>query len=302
MNIKFEKLLGDIPVHWPTFLDIPPSESDPDDCQVWIVPIPYDLTTSYKSGARHGPSVIVEASRHLEDYDHELGRDVSKVGIATLPFLQPSVNSVEDSLLIWRKVIGMALEKGKFPLVLGGDHSLSIGSGEAVADFYPEATILYIDAHADMRDSFMGSKFSHACSARRIWEKSNIVLAGIRSLSEEENEFISDNAVPMYTIDERGFFSDKTITNIIERLGSNVYLSIDLDVFDPSVISDVGTPEPGGLLWEGMLHLLKAVAKNSSIIGADIVELSPISPTVTSGYTAAKLAYKLIGYATEFND
>ena len=299
MDSKYEEIFPDIPVSWPTFLDMPPSESDPDDCYIWITPVPYDLTTSYKSGARYAPAIIIEASRHLEDYDQELDRDISKVGIATLPFIQPSVNSIEETLYFIEKVVRTTLERKKFPLILGGDHSLSIGAGRAVVDFYPDVTVLYIDAHADMRDSFMGSQFSHACSARRMSEKSNLVLAGVRSFSAEEYHFISDNSIPMFTIDKLGGFTDQTLEKIVKKIGDTVYLSIDLDVFDPSVIPDVGTPEPEGLFWEGMMSLIKAVAKNSNIIGADIVELSPVNLNAVSAYTTAKLAYKIIGYVTE---
>lgn len=290
--------LGDVPLQWNTFLDTPPEESDPDEALVFVIPVPYDSTTSYKGGAREGPRAIIEASRHLEDLDLELGRDISSVGIHTTPALAPDVGGPEAMIANVRKAVRHAAGQGKLVALLGGEHTISVGAVQALAEVHSDLSVLYLDAHADMRDTYMGSRWGHASVARRVCEVSPLVLVGVRSACAEEISFIEKEDLPVFFWP--GSLSDKTdLANAVtELLSPNVYISVDLDVFDPSEVAAVGTPEPGGMHWEEVTNLLNAVGLRRNIVGFDIVELSPSLGPEAGAYAAAKLAYKLIGYAT----
>ena len=291
--------LGDAPLQWRTFLDTPPSEDDPGSARVFIIPVPYDGTTSFKSGARHGPAAIIEASRHLEDYDIELRRDISEVGIHTTPELQPQADGPQAMIASVRTAVSSAVSQGKFTVLLGGEHTITVGAVQALSEIHSDLSVLYIDAHADMRDSYQGTRWGHASVARRVSEICPVALVGIRSISAEEMEFIGEQGIPVQ------FWSPGSSDNLAEatdlaskHLTGSVYISIDLDALDPSIMSAVGTPEPGGMLWHELLALLRAVSMRANIVGFDIVELSPPEGPSSCAFTAAKLAYKLIGYAT----
>ena len=291
--------LGDIPLQWRTFLDTSPRENDPEAARVFVIPVPYDSTTSFKSGARHGPAAILAASRHLEDYDIELDRDISEVGIHTTPELQPRMDSPRSMIASVRAAVGNATSHGKLPVLLGGEHTISIGAVQALAERHSDLSVLYIDAHADMRDSYQGTRWGHASVARRISEICPIVIVGARSISAKEIEFVKGQGVPIH------FWSTGSPDNLADaitmasnHLTGNMYISIDLDALDPSIMSAVGTPEPGGILWHELLALLRAVSRCANIVGFDVVELSPPEGPAACAFTAAKLAYKLIGYAT----
>ncbi len=292
--------LGDTSLQWRTFLDTPPHEDEPANAAVFIIPVPYDSTTSFMSGARDGPAAIIEASRHLEDYDIELDCDISQVGIHTTPELQPRMDGPKSMLAAVRGAVESAASHGKLPVLLGGEHSITIGAVQALAELHSDLSVLYIDAHADMRDSYMGTKWGHASTARRISEVCPLVLAGVRSMSAKEKEFIEGQGIPMQLW---GAGSPASLDGAIElatnHLTENIYISIDLDVFDPSIMAGVGTPEPGGLLWHEILALLLVVSHRANIVGFDVVELNPSQGPVSCAFTAAKLAYKLIGYATQ---
>ncbi len=264
-----------------------------------LVPAPYDGTASYGKGARHGPRAIIEASRHLEDFDLELGADPSALGIYTAPDViceaegpEAMAAAVEEAVAAWA---GPGPGPGRLVGVLGGEHSVTIGAVRAMAARFDGLSVLYLDAHADMRDEYQGSRYSHACSARRVAEICSIVEVGVRSAEESEWEWMTRKGVPVVTWPP-GVGSDY-LADVIAALGDQVYVSVDLDVLDPSIMSAVGTPEPGGMGWHDLLRLLKRVAAERSIVGFDVVELAPEEGPEACSYTAAKLVYKLIGYA-----
>ena len=300
MSVQDYLWLGETPLHWRTFLDTPPSEADPGDARVFVIPVPYDSTTSYKTGARHGPAAIIDASRHLEDYDIELDRDITEVGIHTTPEVQPNMDGPKAMVETVSAAVKSAASRGKLTAMLGGEHTITVGAVQAYSDLYEDLSVLYIDAHADLRESYQGTRWGHASVARRIYDICPLVLVGIRSTSAEEMNFITGQGIPTQ------FWSSQATDNIraaialaSEHLSENVYISIDLDAIDPSIMSAVGTPEPGGMLWHEILALLRAVSRKANIVGFDIVELSPPEGPAACAFTAAKLAYKLIGYATQ---
>jgi agmatinase len=271
--------------------------SDLSSARVVILPAPYDSTTEWQSGARHGPHAIINSSQYLELYDIELDLEIYKVGIHTLPSIQPSFSSPESMIERVYRVTREIIKQDKFPVMLGGEHSLSLGMVKAIKEKFSDICVLQLDAHADLRDEYLGTRYGHACVMRRIYELCPIVQVGIRSLSFEERQFINQNDIPTFYI--KNSSSDLPPTdNIINSLGSNVYVSIDLDVFDPSIMPSVGTPDPAGMLWNEVVNLLRCVAENRQLIGFDLVELCPGACDHTSAFTAARLAYKLIGYAT----
>ena len=281
----------------PNFLDTPQDQHLLDEARVVLIPVPYDSTTSYKSGARDAPSAIIEASRHLEDFDLELLRDISQVGIYTMPAVEPHLGSPEDMVERVRCVVATLASRGKIPVVLGGDHSLSIGSVMAMKEVYPDLSVLFLDAHADLRSEYMGTRWGHACTARRMMEVCSVVEVGVRSLSQEEHTFIREGELPVFFWRDGDSLEDSH-RDIISRLSSRVYVSVDLDVLDPSIMPAVGTPEPGGMSWQHLLSLLRRVGEEREIVGFDVMELSPRAAQEACVYTAAKLVYKLIGYAT----
>ena len=286
----------DVPRTWETFLDTPASQTL-DDANVVIVPIPYDSTTTFKSGARHGPRAAITASKQLEEWDIELGRDISTVGIYTTQEIEPHTGGPEAMIERVRRVAGHFTSQDKLVALLGGEHTITLGGVSAALEKHPDLTVLYLDAHADLRDEYMGSRWSHACVARRLSERAPVVQVGVRSMSRDESRFIGANGVPVFTWPP----SDKieqVAANVIERLSGEVYVSIDLDVLDPSIMSAVGTPEPGGMTWTAATKLLRLISKRRQIVGFDVVELSPNEGPEACAFTTAKLLYKLIGYAT----
>ena len=290
--------LGDVPLQWNNFLDIPPEESDADKSRVFVIPVPYDSTTSFKGGAREGPGAIIEASRTLEDLDLELRRDISEIGIHTTPALVPDVSGPEAMISNVRTAVQAVAAKGKLVAMLGGEHTITVGAVQAMRELHSDLSVLYLDAHADMRDTYMGSRWGHASVARRVSELSTLVLVGVRSASAEEVSFISQQRIPVYFWPESSADMSGLADDVIDHLSTNVYVSVDLDVFDPSEVAAVGTPEPGGMHWGEVVGLLRAVGRRRTIVGFDIVELSPSQGPEAGAYAAAKLAYKLMGYAT----
>ena len=304
------------------FLGIPEEQSRLDEARVVILPVPYDSTTSFKSGARHGPRAIVEASYNLEDYDPELDADVAQLGIHTAPWLEPHMEGPRYMIERVREAVYPLLGQGKLVALLGGEHSVSTGQVKALVENYSDLSVLYLDAHADLRDEYMGTGWGHASVARRISEMCPLVQVGVRSLSLEEMEFIRNGGVNTFfwpPSDGRGsppgwnggfqtpgvspfggaphLGAGSVVQEIINLLSPNVYITIDLDVFDPTSMSAVGTPEPGGMDWHQVTSLLRAVAEQRHILGFDVTELSPSEGSTACAYTAAKLVYKLLAYA-----
>lgn len=266
--------------------------------KVVMLQVPYDKTATYKKGTVNGPAAIIEASKKMELYDDELNQETYKIGIHTAPPLD--VKDLEPEGMV-EKVYQSTLEilkANKFPVLLGGEHSATIGSVKAFKEIYPNISVLHLDAHYDMRDEYYGSKLNHGCVARRISEICPIVQAATRSMSKEEKDFLSTQAngrvkmVSVYDILETPLWKDIVSSSLTEF----VYVSIDLDVFDPSLMPAVGTPEPGGIGWYETLDLLRDVSKDKKIVGFDVVELCPIKDQIASDFFAAKLIYRLLGY------
>ena len=282
---------------WQTFLDTPPEEHDYESAQFVVIPVPYDGTTSFRTGARYGPASIIDASRHLEDFDIELRSDPSLAGIYTLPEITPDASGPSQVVEQVSGVVADTLAGGKTPVLLGGEHSVALGAVRACAKTHEDLSVLYLDAHADLRDSYMGTGWGHASVARRMSEICPVVEVGVRSISHEEFDFAQGDPglsvhywPPKEPVD--GMFEA-----VCGQLSSHVYISIDLDVMDPSIMPAVGTPEPGGMSWWDVTRLIRSVSLNSQIVGFDIVELSPEEGPVACSATAARLAYKVMGYA-----
>ena len=286
--------------HWlhPNFLALTPEQSAPETARVALIPVPYDSTTSYRGGARDGPSGIIAASAQMEDYDPELDLDVAALGIHTLPALEPHMGGPERMARRVREAVASCIAPGRIVGVLGGEHSLVAGSALAHLDAFPSLTVLYLDAHADLRDEYQGTQWGHASGARRVFDQCPLALAGVRSLSLEERDFIRDNNVPVWPCPADGGLLPAD--EILAALGDDVYISVDLDVFDPSLMSAVGTPEPGGLTWRQVTSLLRSVAENRRIVGFDVCELAPAEGPTSCTYTAARLVAKLAAYSVAF--
>ena len=264
--------------------------------QAVILPVPYDGTTEWHSGSREAPRTIIDASRYLELYDVELDREIFHSGIHTLPELEPVILNPEAMTERVMQVSRLVINQSKLIVTIGGEHSLSLGPVKALKEQYPGLSVLQLDAHADLRDTYQGTPYSHACIMRRLIEHAPITQVGIRSLCIEEKDFIEQNKLkPFYCQETSGF----PVEQIVDTLSDTVYVTIDLDVFDPSIMAAVATPEPGGLQWHETMGLLKAVAAHKKIVGFDVMELCPSQGPAACAYTAAKLIYKLIGYITQ---
>lgn len=266
---------------------------DYQNATVAILPVPYSSTASWKTGTNEGPRAIINASRYVELYDIESQRDFSAQGIFTLPFLGPSKNSPEETIGLVKGAIGKILGDGKLPIMLGGEHSITLGAIQAAKERFENLSILQIDAHADLRNEYEGSKFSHASVMRRVVDLGvPITQVGIRHISQEEADYIRESR------HENIFcMPDLPIDKIVASLSENVYITFDLDGLDPSIMPATGTPEPGGLRWYETLQLIKEVAKQKKIVGADVVELDPIPGMAAPDFLAAKLVYKIIGHS-----
>lgn len=260
-----------------------------------VLPVPYDLTTTYRPGARGGPAAIIEASCNMELYDEELRQETYRTGIHTHAALEPVASSPGDMVSVVRECTRRIFREGKVPFMLGGEHTISIGAVEAMKERFPSMRVLYLDAHADLRDSYQGTRYSHACTGRRIFECCPIVQVGIRSMSAEEASCIAAHDMTVVTSHEVRK-NPAWIKKVCDNLTEDVYVTVDLDVFDPSVMPATGTPEPGGLFWDEVTELLRKVSEHSAIRGCDVVELSPIPGMVAPDFMAAKLVYRLMGF------
>lgn len=283
------------------FLALSEDQSRLDKASVVVVPVPYDSTTSFKGGARNGPSAIIGSSYALEDYDIELGIDVSTLGIHTSQSVEPHMGGPEHMIERIRESLSSFVGNGKFVAVLGGEHTVGIGHVQALKTIYPDLSIMYLDAHADLRNAYMGTQWGHASVARRMSEICPVVQIGVRSLSAEENNFIEQGGVTTFFWGSHymgnSHSSSQDLGDIVQYLSSHVYVSLDLDVMDPSIMPDVGTPEPGGMTWEDVTSVIRIVAERRNIVGCDVSELSPTNDMSSSSYIAAKLVYKLIAYS-----
>lgn len=272
-----------------------PTTTDFDNSRVVILPIPLDRTTSYVPGTRNGPHEILVASSHMELWDEETETDVHSIGIFTLPEMDFPFASMDEVVEEIRRVTAELVNRGKFPIVLGGEHSITGPVVAAVAARHPGLSVLQIDAHADLRDSFMGTRHNHACAMRRVLDHARTTQVGIRSLSLEE-------AAAARSLETRIFYDwnmrkdPDWIDRVVDSLGQTVYITIDVDGFDPAIMPATGTPEPGGLSWPEALTLLRRVIESRTVVGCDIVELSPMAGNVAPNFLCAKLIYKILSY------
>ncbi|OIO34647.1 MAG: agmatinase [Candidatus Omnitrophica bacterium CG1_02_41_171] len=284
------------------FLGLETKYSDYKKAKFIILPVAYDATTSYQPGTRFGPEAIISSSRFLELYDEELKTETYKLGIHTQEEMRPNLESPEKMAKEIEKIATKTLSDKKFLITLGGEHSITLGLVRSFKKFYPNFSLLSLDAHSDLRNSYEGTKFNHASVMRRIYEeKISLVLAGTRSLCKEEAEFIRENNLKVFPAREI-FKKNKWQEEIISSLpDKKVYLSIDLDCFDPGIMPSVGTPEPGGFSWYYLTSLLSNLAQSHQIIGFDIVELSPNRANRAPDFLAAKLCYRLINLIAKSN-
>jgi agmatinase len=272
-----------------------PTTTDFENARVVILPIPLDRTTSYVPGTRNGPHEILVASSHMELWDEETQTDVHSIGIFTLPEMEFPFASMDEVVAEIRRVSGEIVNRGKFPLILGGEHSITPAVVAAVAKKYPGVSVLQLDAHADLRESFMGTPHNHACAMRRVLEYARCTQVGIRSLSSEEAA--AAPALPteiFYDFNMRQ--NEDWIERVVESLSETVYITIDCDGFDPAIMPAVGTPEPGGLTWYEMLALLRRVIDSRRVVGCDLVELCPMPGNIAPNFLCAKLIYKILSY------
>lgn len=277
-----------------SFAAVPPQQARFATARFAVLPVPYRGTSEHGGLTHLGPGAIITASQLLELYDPELDREVSEEGICTLPPLELSLGRPQ-AVMAQVQAAGRALFRaGKVPVMLGGEHSLTLGMAQAARERYPDLSMLTLDAHADLRDRYLGTKYSYACVMRRVLELCPLVQVGVRSLSLEERDFVRQSGHSFYSVPES--YPPRWAQSIVAGLSPHVYVSLDLDVFDPSFMPAVGTPEPGGLPWERALALLRAVARERRVVGFDVMELSPNLGPPACAFAAAKLAYKLMGY------
>jgi agmatinase len=263
-----------------------------------IFPVPLERTTSYEHGTRNGPAAILAASRNMELYDEELETEPYKeIGIHTLPAIDTADGTLDEVITeIFTAQLGL-LEDDKFTVSLGGEHSLTPPLVSATAKKFKNLSVLQIDAHADLRDEYQGNPASHACAMRRVVEVCPAVQVGIRSLSVEEAQAIPHLRTSVYWAKDIARAPMKSwIARVLADLSPNVYLTIDLDGFDPAFVPATGTPEPGGLDWMQVTSLIRAVADHKKIVGMDVVELLPQPGDHASDFLAAKLVYKCLAY------
>jgi len=272
--------------------DLPDSFAGLDNSKIVIVSVPYDATSTWMKGAVAGPAAIIEASCNMELYDTETETEVYRHGIYTDHPL--SVPDQPDKMVNQvKKSIEEYLDRKKFVITLGGEHSVSIGAARAHYNKYPQMSVLQLDAHADLRQEYNGSAFNHACVMARIQELCPITQVGIRSMDVGEKEFMDQDRV---FYQERIIGDEGWINKMLDTLSDQVYLTLDLDVLDPSIMPSTGTPEPGGMDWYTILELIRKVTQCKQLIGFDIVELCPDKHNKAPDFLAAKLIYKILGY------
>jgi agmatinase len=275
---------------------IPANLSDRQKSKITVIPVPYDETSTWIKGADKGPDAILEASANMELYDIETNSEVYLKGIYTAPAVTEK-ESPEKMVAAVKKVVSQHLEEDKFIVLLGGEHSVSIGSIQAFAEKFENLSILQIDAHSDLRNEYEGSKNNHACVMARARELCPIVQVGIRASDVTELNSIEPSRV-FYGYTLRN--NPKWMEQAIEKLTENVYITIDLDAFDPSIMPSTGTPEPGGMLYWEVLDFIKLVNEKRNITGFDVVELCPNENNKAPDFLATKLIYQILSY--KFSD
>ncbi len=278
-----------------SFMNLPPESADPSAAQYAVLPVPYDGTVSFMRGTRHGPAAILDASAQVEEFDEELREDFTSAGITTCAPVDPANEPSEQMRRVYHAAREI-VQFDKFLLALGGEHSITAPLVQAVAERHARISVLQIDAHADLRDSYGGSKHSHACVMRRVLEiTDSICQVGIRNVSKEEYETCQPQMRNL--ISAASTRADpRWINKVVNMLREKVYVTVDIDGFDPAYAPGTGTPEPGGLSWTQVISLLRRVCTDRQVVGADIVEVAPVSGMRVTEFLAARLAYKIIAY------
>jgi len=282
---------------WPqrAFAGVPYPYGEYENARVVILPVPYDSTTTARAGARDGPDAIIGNSQDMELYDVGLGYEPYLHGIYTSAAVAVTNETPEAMIDRVEAVAREYIHDGKFLVALGGEHTVAVGSFRAHRGRYDKLSVLAIDAHADLRDEYQGSRYNHACGLRRILEDAGVTQVGLRSAAVEEAELIRARNLPYFS--PKAYRALGSPEPVVDTLADNVYVTIDLDGLDIGPMSAVGTPEPGRLTWDEATDLLAAVASRRRIVGFDVTELSPDLGPVACSYTAAKLTYRLIGLA-----
>jgi len=265
------------------------------DSKAVIFPVPLDRTTSYVAGTRNGPHEILQASSHMELWDEELGADIHSIGLFTLPEMEFPFGELAPVMEEIQRLAAEILAHDKFLVTLGGEHSITPPLVAAAAAKYPGLSVLQIDAHADLRDRYMGTPHNHACAMRRSLDYARLTQVGIRSMSTDEAEAAGSlNTTIFYDVAMRQ--DPNWVERVVDSLSDTVYLTIDVDGLDPAIMPATGTPEPGGLSWYEILTLLRATMARRTVVACDVVELSPIPGLVAPNFLCAKLIYKILGY------
>lgn len=275
-----------------TFAGIDQQYAEYEQSEIVLLPVPYDGTSTYGKGADKGPDALLAAAENMELYDIETQSEVYRKGVY-LAEAEKEDTSPESMVDAVEKRVSHYIKEGKFTTVLGGEHSISIGSIRAFRKNFADLCVLQLDAHSDLRPSYEGSACNHACAMHEAAKEGKVVQVGIRSMDAVELPYVKEeNFFTSYDIRKNKYWKE----DVVNALGQNVYITIDLDAFDPSIMPSTGTPEPGGLLWNETLDLLKMVFRSSNVVGFDIVELAPIKNLNAPDFMAAKLYYKLLSY------
>jgi agmatinase len=262
------------------------------ESEIIILPVPYDETSTWMKGADKGPEAILNASVNLEFYDIETSSEAHLLGINTVEPVFEKATPGKMVAAVQERTLSI-LKDNKFPVIIGGNHSVSIGAIKAFSEYYDNLSVLQLDAHADLRQEYEGSEYNHACAMARAREYSQIVQVGIRSMSAGELPFVDKERI-FYA---HQLYYDKSLyLKAIDKLTSNVYITIDLDVFNPSIMPSTGTPEPGGPQYFELIHFLRDVIKRKNVVGFDIVELCPSEVNKSPDFLAAKIIYQLLSY------
>jgi agmatinase len=263
-----------------------------DESRIVIVPVPYDATSTYIRGADRGPAAILEASPALEFYDIETGVEAHLQGIFTLSPLETGDDPAELTDAVYKTVTELFADK-RFPVVIGGNHTVSIGAFRAASEAFTDLTILQLDAHSDLRQVYEGSHLNHACAGARAREYAPLVQVGVRSMAADELPFVDSGRI-FYAHE---LWSDKSLyEKALSLLTANVYITVDLDVFDPSLMPSTGTPEPGGPDYREVMHFLREVFRKRNVTGFDVVELCPSETNKAPDFMAAKVIYQMLSY------
>lgn len=273
--------------------------SDYESSRVAVLPVPFERTTSYGKGTAAGPAGILRASQSMELYDEELGAEPYTLGIATLPPFLPEAFDMAEAMAELQEETKVHMERGKFLVTLGGEHSLTQAPVKAAREAFGEIGVVQFDAHSDLREEFEGTPYSHASVMKRVFDAGIPALpVGIRSLSAPESALIRENNLPViwgYELER----AEELFPAMLAALPEKIYLTFDIDYFDPSLVPATGTPEPGGGLWYPTLRLLRHLFRTKTVVAMDVVELAPVGGHPASDFLAAKLVYKCLGYLQE---